>query len=190
MFPNLVANDYKSHVVVNGMVTFWLISTSANSYTILLFSSNSNGNPSTDFSRLGGTYSFTNLNSSNASCVATLSIYSSVACRPSYVCYYCCCYKCCYKCWKCFGLVIVSIQFSHTSPSKCRWRTPKLLDGFNCDSKSEDNRRKWSWGELPSLKHFRGRGVCWNSRMELGKMTSNSLIHINLHKINNKLVSA
>ncbi len=28
IFSNLVANDYKSHVVVNGMVTFWLISTS------------------------------------------------------------------------------------------------------------------------------------------------------------------
>jgi len=28
MFPNLVTNDYKSHVVVNGVVTFWLISTS------------------------------------------------------------------------------------------------------------------------------------------------------------------
>jgi hypothetical protein len=28
--PNLVANDYKSHVVVNGVVTFWLISTSVN----------------------------------------------------------------------------------------------------------------------------------------------------------------
>ncbi len=27
--PNLVINDYKSHVVVNGVVTFWLISTSA-----------------------------------------------------------------------------------------------------------------------------------------------------------------
>jgi hypothetical protein len=28
IFSNLVANDYKSHVVVNGVVTFWLISTS------------------------------------------------------------------------------------------------------------------------------------------------------------------
>jgi hypothetical protein len=28
IFPNLVANDYKSHVVVNGLVTFWLIFTS------------------------------------------------------------------------------------------------------------------------------------------------------------------
>ncbi len=26
--PNLVINDYKSHVVVNGVVTFWMISTS------------------------------------------------------------------------------------------------------------------------------------------------------------------
>jgi hypothetical protein len=26
--PILVTNDYKSHVVVNGLVTFWLISTS------------------------------------------------------------------------------------------------------------------------------------------------------------------
>ncbi len=28
IFPNLIANDYKSHLVVNGLVTFWLISTS------------------------------------------------------------------------------------------------------------------------------------------------------------------
>ncbi len=28
IFPNLVTNDYKSHVVVNGLVTFWLISIS------------------------------------------------------------------------------------------------------------------------------------------------------------------
>ncbi len=29
IFPNLIINDYKSHVVINGLVTFWLISTSA-----------------------------------------------------------------------------------------------------------------------------------------------------------------
>ncbi len=28
IFPNLVPNDYKLYVVVNGLVTFWLISTS------------------------------------------------------------------------------------------------------------------------------------------------------------------
>jgi hypothetical protein len=28
IFSNLIANDYKLHVVINGLVTFWLISTS------------------------------------------------------------------------------------------------------------------------------------------------------------------
>jgi len=28
IFPNLITNDYKSHVVANEVVTFWLISTS------------------------------------------------------------------------------------------------------------------------------------------------------------------
>jgi hypothetical protein len=36
IFPNLVANDYKSHVVVNGLVTFWLI------YISVCFSHNLN----------------------------------------------------------------------------------------------------------------------------------------------------
>ncbi len=35
IFSNLVANDYKSHVIVNGMVTFWLISTSAKAHSLL-----------------------------------------------------------------------------------------------------------------------------------------------------------
>ncbi len=33
IFPNLIANDYKLHVVVNGLVTFWLISTNDNRWT-------------------------------------------------------------------------------------------------------------------------------------------------------------
>ncbi len=37
MFPNPVANDYKLHVVVNGVVTFWLISTSESSIKVILF---------------------------------------------------------------------------------------------------------------------------------------------------------
>jgi hypothetical protein len=28
------------------------------------------------------------------------------------------------------------------------WRTPKLFDGFNCESKGEDNKRKRCWGVL------------------------------------------
>jgi hypothetical protein len=75
-----------------------------NSYTIFLPSSNSNGNPFVDFCLLGGACSYLGLNTSKVGCVATLSIYSLVACRPSYV-YYCCCCKCC----KCCGFVVVSI---------------------------------------------------------------------------------
>jgi len=92
------------------------------SYTILLPNSNSNGNPSGDFGLLGGTCSSTCLNSSKAGCVTILSIYNSVTCRPSCV-FYCCYCKCCCKCTKCFGLV-VSIQFSHTSPLKCKCSSP------------------------------------------------------------------
>ncbi len=88
-----------------------------NSFTILLPISNSNGNPFTYFSLLGGTCSFIGLNFSKVGCVATLFVYSLVACRPSYV-YYCCYCTCCCKCFKCFGHVVVSIQSSHTSPSK------------------------------------------------------------------------
>jgi hypothetical protein len=35
IFPNLVANHYKLHVVTNGIVTFWLISTSDKCYNLL-----------------------------------------------------------------------------------------------------------------------------------------------------------
>jgi hypothetical protein len=67
------------------------------SYTILLPSSNSNGNPFANFGLLGGTYNFVGLNFSKVGCVTTLFIYSSIAYRPScvYCCYY---YKCNYKC--------------------------------------------------------------------------------------------
>jgi hypothetical protein len=94
------------------------------SYTIFLSSLNSNGNPFIDSGLLGSTYIFASLDSSKVSCVSTLSIFSLLACRPSCVYYCCCCYKCCCKCCKCFGLVVVSIQSSHTSPSKCKWSSP------------------------------------------------------------------
>jgi hypothetical protein len=32
-----------------------------------------------------------------------------------------------------------------------KWRTPKLLDGLNCESKDEDNGRRKSQGVFPSL---------------------------------------
>ncbi len=36
MFPNLITNDYKLHAVVNGLVTFWLISTSVCCFALML----------------------------------------------------------------------------------------------------------------------------------------------------------
>ncbi len=38
IFSNLIANDYKSHVVVNRVVTFWLISTSVITVLMVLVS--------------------------------------------------------------------------------------------------------------------------------------------------------
>jgi hypothetical protein len=70
------------------------------------------------------------------------------------------------------------------------WRTPKLLDGFNYKSKGEDNGRRRNWGALPGSQHFAGRGVCWSFEMGLGRLISNSITHTDLHKPNNKLVSA
>ncbi len=67
---------------------------------------------------------------------------------------------------------------------------PKLLDGLNYKSKGENNGRRKSWGALFNLQHFRGRGACWNFEMGLGQATSGSIIHVDLHKPNNKLVSA
>jgi hypothetical protein len=57
------------------------------------------------------------LNFSKASCLTTLSICSSVSCRPSYV-YCCCCCKCCSKCYKCRGLEMAFVQSSYTFASK------------------------------------------------------------------------
>jgi hypothetical protein len=71
-----------------------------------------------------------------------------------------------------------------------KWHTPKLFNGLNYKSKGEDNGRKRSWSALPNLQHFKGKRACWNSGMGLGRLTSTSLTHTDLHKPNNKLVNA
>ncbi len=43
---------------------------------------------------------------------------------------------------------------------------------------------------LFNSQHFRGRGACWSFGMGLRRLTSNSITHMDLHKPNNKLVSA
>jgi hypothetical protein len=67
---------------------------------------------------------------------------------------------------------------------------PKLFDRLNYKSKGEDNEKKRSWNVLPNFQHFEGRRACWSSGMGLGRLTSNSITHTDLHKPNNKLVNA
>jgi hypothetical protein len=92
------------------------------SYTNFLLSPNSNGCPFTNLGLVTSTCSFGGLNITKEGYVSILSICSLVACKSSCVC--CCwCCKCC-KCWKCCGLLVVSIQSSYTSPSKCKCSSP------------------------------------------------------------------
>ncbi len=50
------------------------------------------------------------------------------------------------------------------------WCTPKLLDGFNYESKGEDNKRRRSWSVLLSSQHFGGIGACWSFEMGIRKI--------------------
>ncbi len=88
-------------------------------------------------------------------------------------------------CFRICTIIITGLGNNHLP-----WCTPKLLHGFNYESKSENNERRRIWGAFPSSQHFRGRGVCWSSKMGLGRLTNNSIIYMDLHKSNNKLVSA
>jgi hypothetical protein len=70
------------------------------------------------------------------------------------------------------------------------WRTPTFLERLKCKSESENNIRIRNWGTFPNSQHFGGGRCVKASRWELGWMISRSIIHMNLHIPNNKLVSA
>jgi hypothetical protein len=63
------------------------------------------------------------LNTWKTNCVTILSVCNSIACKPSYVCYYYCC-KCYSKCCICCGLAMVSIQSLYTFASKFKYFLP------------------------------------------------------------------
>jgi hypothetical protein len=65
----------------------------------------------------------------------------------------------------------------------------KLLNGFNCESKDEDNRRRKSWGAFLNSQHFGVEGHAKAPRWGLRRLTSKSITHTDLHKPNNKLVN-
>jgi hypothetical protein len=56
--------------------------------------------------------------------------------------------------------------------------------------KGENNKRINSWGTLLSLHHFGDRRDVEVPKWGLGRVTSKSITHTDLHKLNNKLVSA
>jgi hypothetical protein len=68
------------------------------------------------------------------------------------------------------------------------WHTPKLFDGFNYESKGDYNRR--SCNVLPGSQHLGVEGRAATLGWGLRRLISNSIIHMDMHKPNNKLVSA
>jgi hypothetical protein len=69
------------------------------------------------------------------------------------------------------------------------WRTPKLLDKLNCKSKVKivEGSRVGAHSLVRST--FGVEGHAKAPRWGLRKVTSNSIIHMDLHKPNDKLVS-
>jgi hypothetical protein len=66
---------------------------------------------------------------------------------------------------------------------------PKLPDGFNCESKDENIRRRRGWGSL--TRNISGvEGCAGAPGCGLERLTSKSITHMDLHKPNNKLVNA
>jgi len=69
------------------------------------------------------------------------------------------------------------------------WHTPTFLERLQCESKNENGERIRSWVCSLTCNTSRVEGHDGTSRWGLGKVTSKSIIHMNLHKPNNKLVN-
>ncbi len=64
------------------------------------------------------------------------------------------------KCNKVYPMLAMFYQWQ-----KAPGTPPRLFDGLNYESKSENNGRRKSWGALLGSYHFGGRGACWSSGM-------------------------
>jgi hypothetical protein len=70
------------------------------------------------------------------------------------------------------------------------WCTPKLFDGFNCESKGDDNKRRKTLGALLDSQHFENKGACWSSGMGIRKIDKQiNYLHISTKINKNKLVN-
>jgi len=70
------------------------------------------------------------------------------------------------------------------------WRTRKFLDGLNCESKDENIRRRRSWARFLVRSTLGVEGRVGTPGWGLRILISKSITHTDLHKLNNKLVSA
>ncbi len=70
------------------------------------------------------------------------------------------------------------------------WRTPKLLDGLTASPKEKTTKGKGIGARSLTNNTLRVEGHARTSGCELEGLTSKSIIHTDLHKQNNKLVSA
>jgi hypothetical protein len=84
----------------------------------------------------------------------------------------------------------IAIQFKIEVKTYTPNATPNFLMDSIVSSKGENIEKTRSCNVLPGSQRFKGREACWSSGMGQGRVTSGSIIHTNLHKPNNKLVSA
>ncbi len=83
-------------------------------------------------------------------------------------------------CMLCFGSECWAL--TNSSPSS-------LMDSI-VNPKVKTTERKRVGSHSLARNTSRGKGACWSFEMGLGRLVSNSLTHMDLHKPNNKLVSA
>ncbi len=76
--------------------------------------------------------------------------------------------------------IIISLFFTH----------PKLLDGFNCESKEKTLEGKGTRVRSLTRIILEVEGCARALRWGPGRLTSKSITHTDLHKPNNKLVNA
>jgi hypothetical protein len=68
------------------------------------------------------------------------------------------------------------------------WRTPKLFNGFKCESKLKIVEKQRIGAHSLACNTLRGRRACWSSEMGLGRVTSINYSHEpaqNQHKVVN-----
>jgi hypothetical protein len=70
------------------------------------------------------------------------------------------------------------------------WCAPKFFDRLKCESKVKIVKGSRIGARSLARNTFEVKGHAWTPRWGVGRMTSNSITHKDLHNPNKKLVSA